>query len=1066
MTLDTNNNPWVPVGGLLLLVSALGAYFYLGRPLESRRPPEFSAQLTTTTQHEVVRARLWQDPLHAMHMHWDSLRMRNTTSLWNAQRYPPTIGAFAESFATLRMKHDYEGDLVLFVTMPGSPYANDREGRRRQRHAVVSALTSQGFVPTDADHLGYFVAPSFTGRLPEGNLQPVRDSILVGYEHFQVDREQAAAGKWNTVLVLWANAGDFATHPINQVSALLAAIDSAPAGSRMPTAVLLGPVGSGALQAMLDEPPVVSDSARNFLRSVKSYPHSFDVLVEPKVLQDVDIDGLHTLEAQAVAYRSAMQVLSVRATAPVDWLVCDRRERSAGCGDLYQVGNRTNRTNVGADQSVRKALGVGWFRSLVARDDQVLTQIMRELVDRGACERANNEPSIAIITEQDTVYGRLFDDMLREVASHVLADRKEELGKCKMDVVDVGYLRGVDGEIPPAFSQAQREADRSGLNGRPIVDVNQLSLFFGIRRAPSFGVAQLDYVQRLAERLRDAMRTPGGAGTLVAIGLFGSNIYDKLLILQAMREQFPNVTFFTTDLDVRLLDHDVRPWTRNTIVGSAYGLTLGEGNETTFRDSYQTALFRGVTVSLDLPVDPASAAVWRDAAVEETVTMPSYVWQHDAPRPQVFEVGLKDFVRIGRDVPATLVDVREGLLVLSPLLLLAAFAFAMAQRMTSASAATRRSLYTFVLVGSVCASLTLGVYMSCLTAREALPFFEGVSAVPTVILQATAILFAVCMVVLAYGRTAQAQKYLAETLAIDTESFETVGGASNRESGTAETRQFGRRLPVRLVATWRASLDVEGGEKRAAPDLWRSLLEYGGQRRCFQRTGLRVVGTYILLYVLMGDVGQEQALVSYWHATLDAPAWRIALGGSVLFAGFYCRDALSVWQVVVGELARIGRFQGDAQGRFQCRALIGGIRARMDNIVRCTELVEPLIVLPLLPMVVLMLSRSTMFEGWHWPWQISVFYVGFVVYVLVAGFRFQGEARRAQESFVEQLREARTGAGQEEAAKLESAIEWVQERREGAFVPWTQHPIFQSFAVPLGSIVAIALLETWLRGLS
>lgn len=38
----------------------------------------------------------------------------------------------------------------------GAPYAEDRENRRRQRHAVTSALTENDYVPADAGRLGYF----------------------------------------------------------------------------------------------------------------------------------------------------------------------------------------------------------------------------------------------------------------------------------------------------------------------------------------------------------------------------------------------------------------------------------------------------------------------------------------------------------------------------------------------------------------------------------------------------------------------------------------------------------------------------------------------------------------------------------------------------------------------------------------------------------------------------------------------------------------------------------------------------------------------------------------------
>ena len=56
--------------------------------------------------------------------------------------------------------------------------------------------------------------------------------------------------------------------------------------------------------------------------------------------------------------------------------------------------------------------------------------------------------------------------------------------------------------------------------------------------------------------------------------MLGSDVYDKLLILQALRPEFPNANFFTTDLDALLLPDKKSHYTRNLIVTSSYGLQL------------------------------------------------------------------------------------------------------------------------------------------------------------------------------------------------------------------------------------------------------------------------------------------------------------------------------------------------------------------------------------------------------------------------------------------------------------------------------------------------------------
>ena len=79
-----------------------------------------------------------------------------------------------------------------------------------------------------------------------------------------------------------------------------------------------------------------------------------------------------------------------------------------------------------------------------------------------------------------------------------------------------------------------------------------------------------------------------------AIGIIGTDIYDKLLLLKALRPRFPRALFFTTDLDALFFHPSEYRHTRNLIVASAYGLKLSkelQPHTMPFRDSYQTAMF-------------------------------------------------------------------------------------------------------------------------------------------------------------------------------------------------------------------------------------------------------------------------------------------------------------------------------------------------------------------------------------------------------------------------------------------------------------------------------------------
>jgi uncharacterized membrane protein len=74
------------------------------------------------------------------------------------------------------------------------------------------------------------------------------------------------------------------------------------------------------------------------------------------------------------------------------------------------------------------------------------------------------------------------------------------------------------------------------------------------------------------------------------------------VILQALRPEFPDALFFTTDLDARLLHpSDQRP-TRKLLVASSFGLELTDkfqGDIPPFRGTYQTATFLATQLAIN-----------------------------------------------------------------------------------------------------------------------------------------------------------------------------------------------------------------------------------------------------------------------------------------------------------------------------------------------------------------------------------------------------------------------------------------------------------------------------------
>src|SRR5262245_37612130 len=166
------------------------------------------------------------------------------------------------------------------------------------------------------------------------------------------------------------------------------------------------------------------------------------------------------------------------------------------------------------------------------------------------------------------------------------------------------YLRGLDGQMPDAGGSG------SGANGKdPAIKPDKDSKN-SAKSTPDLstkdraeGQSQFDYLQRLGDRIqqRDAELRRKGEQGIEAVGVLGSDLYDKLLVLQSLRPLLPDAWFFTTDLDALLLNPGAQTRTRNLLVASSFGLQLRpdiQNGIPPFRSSYQTAEFLATRIAI------------------------------------------------------------------------------------------------------------------------------------------------------------------------------------------------------------------------------------------------------------------------------------------------------------------------------------------------------------------------------------------------------------------------------------------------------------------------------------
>lgn len=244
----------------------------------------------------------------------------------------------------------------------------------------------------------------------------------------------------------------------------------------------------------------------------------------------------------------------------------------------------------------------------ITSDDVLVDALLSELSLRiPALNRPSTPlPRIVVFTELDTNYSRAIASQLREKFA----------GKARLDVYS--YLRGLDGRpdnitIAPAADKAKtQDAVSALLQGKAISEI-------------SLGTSQFDYLRRLALHLESRVKRRKDRD-VVALGILGSDIYDKMLVLQAVQPELPAAIIFTTDLDAIYLERENQPFTRNLVVASADGLDAnkkggGSWQLPPMRDSYQTVLVKFIRELLShregqaaLNVSAAPAQVFEIAA--------------------------------------------------------------------------------------------------------------------------------------------------------------------------------------------------------------------------------------------------------------------------------------------------------------------------------------------------------------------------------------------------------------------------------------------------------------------
>ena len=148
-------------------------------PTRARSPaadPRHGPLLSEHIGEQRIDARLWQDPFAVVAD--DLAKSELKPEICNRQDgHREDIETYCQPpWERLSGKPD----LILVVSVSGAPYADDQEGRRRRRYAVLAGLDAEGLVPEDAQHIGFYWPNQ--PRPSQQGLTPAVDRAVLRYE--------------------------------------------------------------------------------------------------------------------------------------------------------------------------------------------------------------------------------------------------------------------------------------------------------------------------------------------------------------------------------------------------------------------------------------------------------------------------------------------------------------------------------------------------------------------------------------------------------------------------------------------------------------------------------------------------------------------------------------------------------------------------------------------------------------------------------------------------------------------------------------------------------------------
>lgn len=770
--------------------------------------------------------------------------------------------------------------------------------------------------------------------------------------------------------------------------------------------------------------------------------------------------------------------------------------------------------------------------NLTCTDEQLSESMINELKLRGV-DPFDKTTRIAIISDADTDYGRVlpltFAAKYREWMDPGILDQEDmpmlmssAYWKIKFDdarswpsqILRAYYVSGVEGSL-----KASDETDKAPSDGSKTAPGSNSSAI-SLQRAE--GEHQIDYIARLgrifAQRISERDLEQGRPGELRAIGILGADVYDKLLLIQALRPIFRGAIFFTDTLDARFMDPvQAIPFTRNVVISSSYGFDLFRNLQVgapPFRSTEQTGAFLAVQAAaamvkprlgkLQLQLKPLRFEIGRTYPVPLVIP--------DAPRPPdekadlLGTVGKFDgllhppeaaylpdwgLMRTRYLIPAVSSMVFAGLLYATVLFVVRGYI----------PIAKWRERRTWVIVFySTVFLLCVGAVWRFYDGIEPATWIQGVSVWPSEFIRILAFATGLVCLFVCHSKVRKSRAILSEEFrGKPPDRMESPRGgiwARLRNTITKPHQPLNEYLFTFGRAAGKFGM-LEGASTTGEPPA------DGPQAGDGERTGQK----YVIFEALWTDACERStvfgrnvrtsamtllfslALVCLLVTTGKPPEVphrgdfgmmcdHIIVSGASLMLIYLMFWVVDETHTCLRFIQKLGRDEPtiwpqqayDTIPSFRPKMSPGGIKGNAASpyidvcfIGELTAEAVPLIVFPFVVLTLLIVARWNFFADWRWePFVLAVFVIDSVVCVACA-VKLRKAAVAAKEGAIMQIAMsascARADGTPDKAKALDALRKLMEENMDGAFMPWHQQPFVSAVLLPFGGTGGLGIIE-------